>query len=156
MLPNSVVFSLIIIFAFFPMVSLCKKAVAFFPILYLGSKVVKWLSQSLSRSHCCTRYQNHVCIPGLCLSPCSFSHLQQLQPSPAATCVLMLSLLCLFLHVHPATDQLLFHIQVHFWVSWPGSPQNKSPIGGDSPTQQGLEAIGANLALWLDPWPSLI
>lgn len=38
MLLNSVVFSLVIIFAFFLMVSLCKKAVAFFPHFTFGEQ----------------------------------------------------------------------------------------------------------------------
>lgn len=41
MLPNSLVFSLIIMVPFFLMVSLYEKAVTFFCILHLGSKVVK-------------------------------------------------------------------------------------------------------------------
>lgn len=113
MLPNSVVFSLIIMVPFFLMVSLYEKAVTFFFVLHLGSKAVKWLGQSLSRSHRCTGYQNHVCVPDLCLSSRSISHLRQPH----------LSLVPLFLQVHLPTPQLLFHIQVLFCVPWPGGAQ---------------------------------
>lgn len=113
MLPNSVVFSLIIMVPFFLMVSLYEKAATFFFILHLGSKAVKWLGPSLSRSHPCTRYQNHVCIPDLCLSSRSISRLRQPH----------LSLVSLFLQVHLPTSQLLFHIQVLVCVSCPGGAQ---------------------------------